>query len=87
MSYGALAGAFGSLNVTLTKKVFSLIVGQVENEGLVSLFTSPLLYGVAFFLVLTYILQIVVTVSGLEVTSVIIVISAHAVTEEVVATL
>mmetsp|Transcript_30719 Transcript_30719/g.46491 ORF Transcript_30719/g.46491 Transcript_30719/m.46491 type:complete len:482 (+) Transcript_30719:461-1906(+) len=87
MSYGALAGAFGGLNVTLTKTVFSLIVGQVEDEGVVGLFTSPLLYGVAFFLVLTYVLQIVVTVSGLEVTSAIIVISAHAVTEEVVATL
>mmetsp|Transcript_30714 Transcript_30714/g.46484 ORF Transcript_30714/g.46484 Transcript_30714/m.46484 type:complete len:494 (+) Transcript_30714:449-1930(+) len=87
MSYGALAGAFGGLNVTLTKTVFSLIVGQVENEGIIGLFTSPLLYCVAFFLVLTYILQIVVTVSGLEVTSAIIVISAHAVTEEVVATL
>mmetsp|Transcript_14330 Transcript_14330/g.19595 ORF Transcript_14330/g.19595 Transcript_14330/m.19595 type:complete len:471 (-) Transcript_14330:304-1716(-) len=87
MSYGALAGAFGGVNVTLTKTVFSLIVGQYQDSGLAGVLTSPLLYGTGFVLVATYVLQILVTVNGLEVASAIIVISAHAVTEEVVATL
>jgi hypothetical protein len=70
----------------LTKTVFSLIVGQWENGGFVALVSSPVLWITAIVLVGTYVLQIVVTVSGLEVTSAIIVISAHSVTEEVMAT-
>lgn len=86
MSYGATAGAFGGVNVTLTKTVFSLIVGQFDDGGMVAVISSPVLWVVSIVLVGTWVLQIIVTVSGLEVTSAIIVISAHSVTEEVMAT-
>jgi len=87
MSYGAIAGAFGGVNVTLTKTVFSLIVGEFNQAGIKAVLSSPLLWGTSFVLVGTYVLQIVVTVSGLEATTAIIVLSAHSVTEEVMATL
>ena len=86
MSYGATAGAFGGVNVTFTKTVFSLIVGQYNNGGMVGILSSAVLWVFSIILVGTWLLQIIVTVSGLEVTSAIIVISAHSVTEEVVAT-
>jgi len=86
MSYGSIAGAFGGVNVTLTKTVFSLIVGQYQHGGIVAVLSSPVLYATAIVLIGTYVLQIVVTVSGLEVTSAIIIISAHSVTEEVMVT-
>lgn len=86
MSYGAVAGALGGVNVTLTKTVFSLIVGQYNDNGIVGILSSGVLWATSVVLIATYILQIVVTVSGLEVTSAIIVISAHSVTEEVTAT-
>ena len=87
MSYGAIAGAFGGVNVTLTKTVFSLIVGEFNVGGMKAVLSSPILWGTSFVLVGTYVLQIVVTVSGLEATTAIIVLSAHSVTEEVMATL
>lgn len=86
MSYGATAGAFGGVNVTLTKTVFSLLVGQFNEGGVTAILSSGVVWATSFVLVATYALQIIVTVSGLEVTSAIIVISAHSVTEEVVAT-
>jgi len=86
MSYGATAGAFGGVNVTFTKTVFSLIVGQFNNGGIVAVLSSAVLWVFSIVLIGTWFLQIVVTVSGLEVTSAIIVISAHSVTEEVMAT-
>mmetsp|Transcript_15112 Transcript_15112/g.22070 ORF Transcript_15112/g.22070 Transcript_15112/m.22070 type:complete len:374 (+) Transcript_15112:153-1274(+) len=87
MSYGSLAGAFGGVNVTLTKTVFALMVGQYQEDGLRGVIYSPLCYIVTSILISTYILQVIVTVNGLEVASAIIVISAQAVTEEVVVTL
>eukprot|EP00957_Ditylum_brightwellii_P181154 13798835-Ditylum_brightwellii.AAC.1 len=57
MSYSMLAGTSGGLNIMLTKTIFFLFVGQVNDKGLIGLFTSPLLYAMAFFLVLTYMLQ------------------------------
>lgn len=86
MSYGAVAGAFGGVNVTLTKTVFSLIIGQFHNGGVVAVISSPVLWAVAIVLIGTWLLQIGVTVAGLEHTSAIIVISAHSVTEEFTAT-
>ena len=86
-SFGALAGAFGGVNVTLTKTTFSLIIGEFKRQGVVGVLSSPVLWVVAIVLVSTYVLQILVTVDGLEIASAIIVISAHSVTEEVVATL
>lgn len=86
MSYGAVAGAFGGVNVTLTKTVFMLIVGQFNEGGVVAVISSPVLWVVSIVLIGTWVLQIKVTVNGLEVTSAIIVISAHSVTEEVTAT-
>lgn len=86
MSYGLMAGAFGGVNVTLTKTVFSLIVGQFNQGGVVAVVSSPVLWVVSMVLVGTWVLQIVVTVTGLELTSAIIVISSHSVAEEVTAT-
>jgi hypothetical protein len=85
MSYGSIAGAFGGVNVTLTKSVFSLMVGQFNDGGFLGVISSPVLWVTGIVLIGTYVMQIVNTVSGLEVTSAIIVISAHSVTEEVVA--
>jgi hypothetical protein len=87
MSYGALAGAFGGVNVTLTKTTFSLMGGEFEDDGVWGVLSSPVLWCVSAVLVGTYIMQIKVTVDGLEETSAIIVISTHSVTEEVVASL
>jgi hypothetical protein len=87
MSYGAVAGAFGGVNVTLTKTVFSLIVGQYDRGGIAGILSSGVLWATSIALIATYLLQIIVTVSGLEATSAIIVISAHSVTEEIMATL
>ena len=86
MSYGAVAGAFGGVNVTLTKTVFSLIVGQYDHDGIVAVLSSAVLWVVSIVLIGTWCAQLFVTVSGLEVTSAIIVISAHSVVEEVTAT-
>ena len=86
MSYGAIAGALGGVNVTLTKTVFSLIVGQFDKGGIVGVLSSPVLWVTSIVLVVTYVLEIVFDVRGLEATSAIIVISSHSVTEEVVAT-
>lgn len=87
MSYGSLAGALGGVNVTLTKVTFSMMIGQFNDDGIVGVVSSPLLWAVAMFLVLTYISQICVTVDGLEACSAIIVMSTHSVIEEVFATL
>jgi len=87
MSYGALAGAFGGVNVTLTKTTFSLMSGEFEDDGIVGVVSSPLLWGVSITLICTYVGQMWVTVNGLGIASAIIVISSHSVTEEVVATL
>lgn len=87
MSFGSLAGALGGVNVTLTKVTFSMIGGQWQDDGIVGIFKSPLLWGTAMFLVMTYIAQIYVTVDGLEACSAIIVMSTHSVIEEVFATL
>lgn len=43
VSYGCLAGALGGLNITLTKSIFSLIIGELEADGIGGALTSPLL--------------------------------------------
>ena len=50
MSYGAIAGAFGGVNVTLTRTVFSLIVGEYDNGGILGMVSSPALWATAFVL-------------------------------------
>ncbi len=87
ISYGALAGTFGGLNITLTKLLFATLIGGSEDTGFVSVFTSPIVWLIAVFLVTTYLLQLMVAIEGLEAASSIIVMSAHSVLEEIVASL
>lgn len=87
VSYGALAGSFGGVNVTLTKCMFSLVAGQWDGGGFAAVFSTWIIWVVLGVVITTYISQIVITVDGLEATSAIIVISTHSVTEEVAATL
>jgi len=87
LSFGALAGSLGGLNVTLTKTCFSLIVGEFEDNGVVGILSSPVLWCVNVVLVTTYILQMKSNVDGLAQCSAMIVISTHCVSEEVVAIL
>jgi len=85
LSFGALAGALGGLNLTLTKTTFSLIVGEYKDDGILGILSSPVLWVVSMTLVTTYILQMKSNVDGLAQCSAMIVISTHCVTEEVVA--
>uniref|UniRef100_A0A7S4BN75 Uncharacterized protein n=1 Tax=Chrysotila carterae TaxID=13221 RepID=A0A7S4BN75_CHRCT len=87
LSFGALAGALGGLNITLTKSTFSLIVGQYGDGGVLGVVSSPVLWLTAITLVSTYVLQMVFTVVGIEHCSAVIIISTHAVTEEVTSAL
>ncbi len=87
ISYGALAGTFGGLNITSTKLLFATLIGGSEDTGFVSVFTSPIVWLIAVFLVTTYLLQLMVAIEGLEAASAIIVMSAHSVLEEIVASL
>jgi len=87
LSFGALAGAIGGLNVTLTKTTFSLIVGEYKDGGILEMLSSPVLWAVSMILVGTYILQMKCNVDGLAECSAMIVISTHCVSEEVVVTL
>ena len=65
MSYGALAGAFGGVNVTLTKTTFALLEGEFKEGGMLGILSSPLLWGVALTLICTYVGQMWVTVNAL----------------------
>jgi len=90
LSFGALAGALGGLNLTLTKTTFTLIVGQYKEgddigSGILEVISSPVLWAVSMTLVGTYLLQMKSNVDGLAQCSAMIVISSHCVTEEVVA--
>jgi len=88
MTYGALPGTMGGVNITLTKTTFSLIVGQWNHHnGIGGVFSSPLLYVVSGGLVVTFLLQTKLTIDGLEACSPIIVMSTFAVCEMSVATL
>ena len=87
VSYGALAGTFGGLNITSTKLLFATLIGGSEDTGFVSVITSPIVWLIAIFLITTYLLQLMVAIEGLEAASSIIVMSAHSVLEEIVASL
>lgn len=85
MSYGAIAGTFGGINITLTKTLFSLLAGQFQAGGILGLLSSPIVWVTSFCLIGTYMMQIFATATGLGEASAIIVISAHSVTAEVTA--
>ena len=87
MSYGALAGALGGVNVTLTKSTFTLMVGQFNDGGVLGVLASPLIWCISFTLVFTYVLQLKSMADGLEKISAVVVLSTQCVTEEVVVSL
>eukprot|EP00658_Telonema_sp_P-2_P009930 TRINITY_DN13709_c0_g1_i2.p1 TRINITY_DN13709_c0_g1~~TRINITY_DN13709_c0_g1_i2.p1 ORF type:complete len:151 (+),score=43.83 TRINITY_DN13709_c0_g1_i2:161-613(+) len=65
-----------------SKCTFSLIAGEYDNDKLQGVFTTPMLYIVASLLVCTYLMQIKLTMQGLEECSAIIVMCVQSVTEE-----
>ena len=87
MSYGALAGSLGGMNVTLTKTIFSLITGEWDKGGIVLVLSSYLFWCVLTILITSYVIQIWLTAIGLENCSSIIIISTHAIVEEIISIL
>ena len=87
ISYGALAGSFGGLNITLTKFLFATIAGEGRHSGVGAVVSTPLIWFISLFLITTYVIQVLVAIEGLEHTSAIIVMSAHSVVEEITASM
>ena len=87
ISYGALAGSFGGLNITLTKFLFATITGEGQHSGIKAVICAPLVWIISVFLITTYVMQILVAIEGLEHASAIIVMSAHSVVEEITASM
>jgi len=85
VSYGALAGAIGALNITFTKSIFSLIGGELEKNGFVGVLASPLLWVIGIGLGCTFVSQMYVTTKGLERSPAMIFVPAQSVTEETLA--
>jgi len=82
ISRGALAGGLGALNITFTKSIFSLIQGQIDSGGFVSVLKSPLLWVVGLLLAGSYVAQMTATTKGLKRTPAMVFVPAQSVTEE-----
>ena len=84
MPTGALAGAVGGINVTLTKAIFAMLVDAASRGGLKKVFSTYLIYVVAVCVVATYLLEIRLTVHGLEQVGAMIFLPTFAVVEQLV---
>lgn len=65
ISYGALAGAFGGLNVTLAKAIFSILV-DITERGFHAILSSWVTWVLVVMVIVTYIIELRLTVFGLE---------------------
>lgn len=89
MSFGMLAGGLGGLNITFTKSIFSLIIGEIENnpDGFLGALKSPALWIIGLTLGGTYVTQMACTTNGLDRTPAMIFVPTQSVTEEGMAVL
>jgi len=87
MCWGALPGSVGGVNITLSKTLFSLIIGQFNNHDhdVMAVLECPTVYVVGLSLGTTFLLQNALIVDGLKACTAITVMSTFAVSEMIVA--
>lgn len=83
VSYGAIAGSVGGLNVTLTKAVFSILV-DIGDSGAKIVFTSWATWIVGIIVVVTYVIELRLTANGLYQVGSMIFLPCFAVVEQAV---
>eukprot|EP00924_Labyrinthula_sp_SR-Ha-C_P013780 maker-scaffold_5-snap-gene-13.7-mRNA-1 protein AED:0.07 eAED:0.07 QI:0/0.66/0.5/1/1/1/4/126/490 len=84
-SYGASAGCWGGLSVTMMKSAINILTDNYNNEGLGQTFITPLTYILLSVLVLCWYQQLNWINKGLEKFPAVFVVSIEAVLNEVVA--
>mmetsp|Transcript_888 Transcript_888/g.1082 ORF Transcript_888/g.1082 Transcript_888/m.1082 type:complete len:428 (-) Transcript_888:130-1413(-) len=84
-SFGAQAGLWGGLSVTMMKSAISIIVEVSDSGGIKALLTNGLTYGLLGVLVFCWIFQLYWINAGLELYPAVFVVSIEAVLNEIIA--
>eukprot|EP00924_Labyrinthula_sp_SR-Ha-C_P016739 snap_masked-scaffold_6-processed-gene-13.17-mRNA-1 protein AED:1.00 eAED:1.00 QI:0/-1/0/0/-1/1/1/0/532 len=84
-SFGAAAGVWGGLSVTMMKSVITILVDVFDEEGVGGVFSTPLLYPLLGVLVTCWYMQLSWINTGLERYPSVFIVSIEAVLNEVVA--
>lgn len=83
-SFGASAGCWGGLTVTMMKSAITLIQDKFTNEGFGAIFTEGLMYGLISILVVCWYMQLRWINLGLERYPAVFIVSIEAVLNEIV---